>query len=158
MVEPHQHYFGSPDAAHEDSDKILLDHVTRDFELSLKAENRSDGAQIIIGIKGSGKTALRRYIQEKDRAALFWNIDSDNASLDIDPVVLKGRSGILKNTLALELIRALTNHLSSEAAEYGLGTQTVKHLSQAGRKVVNILGNVPGAIGVIAGPVSVELA
>jgi hypothetical protein len=157
MVKAGGTYFGIPDAAHEDGANILYDHVFRDFEPNIKAADRAEGCQVVVGIKGSGKTALRRYIEEKDGTAIRWNIDADHRYLAIDPS-LGGRSGILKNTLALEILRAFSSHLADNARSLGLPEQRAAGLRSVADKVVERLKRIPNAITVEAGPVAVDLA
>jgi hypothetical protein len=139
-------YFGLPDSAHEDPSNILSDHVLRSFEDSIKCDDRTTGKQVIVGIKGSGKTELRRYLEKKKKKP-SWNIDVDNTHLNIDPVVLKGRSGVLKNTLSFELLRSFGQYLSAHPEEFGLPKQQ-NSLKDKLSKALEIIQNIPEAVDV----------
>src|ERR1700690_1910517 len=110
-LHPSPTYFGLPDAARENRDILLRDHVYRDIELQLKTGDKTEGYAVIVGIKGSGKTALRRFVEFNDNGAATWVIDADHNLLNLDPAILTGRSGVLKNLLALEILREFTNNL-----------------------------------------------
>jgi len=137
-------YFGRPDAAHEEADQIVSDHVPQSFESAVKRGDRTDGKQVIYGLKGSGKTEFRRYLERRD-ATPAWNLDVDHAHLNIDAVSLHGRSGVLKNTLAFALLQAFAAYLSEHAEEFELPKQQ-KGLKDRLSRVGEILKNVPNAV------------
>ena len=73
-------YFGHPDAAKEEMEVIKRNHFNRKVEGDIKAYTKSEGKQIIVGIKGSGKTDLRRSIESKEKA-IFFNLNDENIYL-----------------------------------------------------------------------------
>ncbi len=144
MTKKLENYFGLSDAAHELQETIVPDHVQWAFEDQLKFGDQSDGKQVIIGIKGSGKTALRRFIEER-KDSIVWNIDCDHAYFDFDASTIKGRSGIVKNSLALDLLRGFASHLTDVYSDNTLDKVASKAKSalEAG---IEIIKNVPKAL------------
>ena len=148
------YYFGLPDAGRELADDLVLTHLERGVENDIKAYDRNDGKQIIVGIKGSGKTDLRRFIESTDKAHIL-NLDADNAYLNIDAEKLIGRSGRIKNVLALELVRAFAEHMEESAENRSPSTNKLKKASE---KALKILKNIPNAVEVNTGYGKVNLA
>jgi hypothetical protein len=149
-------YFGLSDAAHEPKENIVLDHVPWAFEDQLKFGDQPEGKQVIIGIKGSGKTALRRFIEER-KGTIVWNIDCDNAYFDIDASAIRGRSGIIKNSLALDLLRGLASHLS-EVDSHGITEKVANKARSAFETGMEIIQNVPKALTIDAKFVQIDIA
>lgn len=140
-----KNYFGHPDAAREDIKNLKLNHMPRNYiENYIKAYDRKKGIQILVGIKGSGKTDIRRYIESTDRAYIF-NLDSDNFYLNIDTKQLTGKSGRIKNTIALEILRAFAIFIGNLE---GNKSKTKEILKEAAKKTLNILKNIPEAVDV----------
>src|SRR5882672_3059213 len=96
-----EHYFGQADARNNSSADIIADHLTRKYESILKKGTRDAGKSVIVGIKGSGKTALRRHI-EQEKEAIVWNLDVDHGFMKLDVGDLNYKSGILKSSVALK--------------------------------------------------------
>ena len=140
-------YFGLPDASKENKESLLSDHVTReDIEPHLKFAYQKEGYQIVVGIKGSGKTALRRFVELTDKKALSWIIDADHNVLNLDPSSLKGRSGILKNILALEILRSFSINISESYELYGLKKSDSDKLKKVSSRIIDILRKIPEAV------------
>src|SRR6185436_12333760 len=112
-------YFGHPDAAKEGPTSIVPDHVIREFEKTIKAGNRAQGKQVIFGLKGSGKTAVRRYLEQRDGIPT-WNLDSDHPHLTMDANAAQGSSGFLKNGIAFRLLSSFGSYLQANPQEFGL--------------------------------------
>lgn len=146
MSAPTKNYFGLPDATEEAESTIIPNHVQRDFEGNIKFGDRVEGDEIVVGIKGSGKTALRRYIERSDASSLFWNLDCDHSRLDIDASSLKRSSGILRDALALYLLRGCIQFLLEEKEALGLSGRIKSLLECGNRTVVEALKNIPSAI------------
>lgn len=153
-----RNYFGAPDASGASAESIIRDHVARDFEDEVKFGPRDHGTQVIVGIKGSGKTQLRRFIEETDKQAHIWNIDAEHDALAIDAMPLKGRSGVMKNSLALELLRGFASRFEESDEEEGAPERTAGRLRRAANRALEILKNIPEATDVDVSLVSVDLA
>ena len=134
-------YFGLPDAAREGARSIIPDHVRRSFEDSIKCGDRETGTFVIVGIKGSGKTALRRYIESRDRIPT-WNLDSDHPDLTMDVRDLQGPSGVLKNGIAFRLLNTFANQLLKRPESFGLPQRETGVIREALRKAGGVLRGV----------------
>lgn len=97
--------FGFADAALASDKDIVDDHVIREVESRLKWSDRAQGRSLVVGIKGSGKTDLRRFIERTDQAkALVVNLNCDTGYFNLDTNQIQMRSGRIKNALALQLL------------------------------------------------------
>lgn len=140
-------YFGSPDAAEESLDTLALQHLVRSYESDVKAYDRTSGQAVIVGIKGSGKTDLRRYIEASDQA-VFFNLDVDNTYLSIDAAEHDQRSGQLKNALALLILQAFVDRIVERVGEDQIQDRLKGGLRRAFEKGSDVLKNLPQAIDV----------
>lgn len=131
---PNENYFGLPDADSETKENINLYHVPNEIDKSVKALEKSDGKQIIVGIKGSGKTLLRRYIEESEDAIVF-NLDSNHAYINIDASEIHESSGRLKNSLAFLLISHFGNFIEKDSK-----------LKKAGKHAWAYIKKIPSAL------------
>lgn len=144
-----ENYFGIPDASSpEEQASILKNYTTRDYDSKLKSFNNKAGKQTIVGIKGSGKTCIRTYIEEKDKKQLFFNLNADKAYLTIDAADFKERSGRLKNVIALEILRCFTSILAKKTTNKTLTSKLKSSLSSALSATTSVLSNIPDAIDV----------
>lgn len=143
-----EYHFGLWDASKEDDEDLIQNHVTIALDQRLKADKQPTGKQIIVGIKGSGKTALRRHVELTDRAAMALNLNADAAVMNIDAAGVSGRSGRLKNALAVQLLTAFSYTLGQE----GRGGQARKALSATAKRGKEVLKNVPDAFGALRFP------
>jgi hypothetical protein len=137
-------YFGHPDAAREGPESIVPDHVVRGFEKSIKCGDRLTGKQVIVGLKGSGKTAVRRYLEGRDGIPT-WNLDSDHQHLTMDTSAALGRSGALKNAIAFRLLTTFGSHLMATPEAFGLPKHEntiAETLTGVGERLRTILGEV----------------
>lgn len=134
-------YFGFPDAAREGAKSIIPDHVRRSFEDSIKCGDRETGTFVIVGIKGSGKTALRRYLESRDRIPT-WNLDSDHPDLTMDVREMQGSSGVLKNGIAFRLLSTFANQLLKRPESFGLPKREPKAIRDALGKAGAVLRGV----------------
>ncbi|MCC7540561.1 MAG: hypothetical protein IT379_30370 [Deltaproteobacteria bacterium] len=153
-----QLYFGDPDASHVKREDVAQVHAPRDFEVSgaLKSHKGSHGNCIIVGVKGSGKTALRKNL-ECDPNALIWNVDADHSCLSIDPGMVAGRSSRIRNVIALHLLREFADQVADQSTrDASLTGKVLGKLRKAGSAGLDILKNVPSAVRVSAG-VEVDL-
>jgi hypothetical protein len=137
-----KNYFGFPDAVTENIKLLKPNHLERRIDESIKAYNRKEGDQIIVGIKGSGKTDIRRFIEANENAYIF-NLDADNAYLVIDANKLTGHSGRIKSTIALEIVRAFASFIGSSDKGRGKAKEL---LDKAASKALDILKNIPDAV------------
>jgi len=135
-------YFGFPDAGDEQKENVLADHVSFKVEEGLKWQDKKIGVQVIIGPKGSGKTAIRRFVEEKEGSrCLIWNIDVNNTYLDIDAKDFPGKSGKIKNYISVLLLANFLRVIQAEAAKRGLDKKAITHISAALKRGGEILGN-----------------
>ena len=145
----YDYYFGHPDAGAAESSKELEDtYLPRKVDDLIKVRGRESGKTIIVGIKGSGKTAIRRHIEAKDPEAVVWNLDVDNSYMDVDASKIKAKSGIIKNFISIELLRAFSREVvANDSAE------VVKNLRSVSEKALDVFKNIPGALE-IKGPLA----
>lgn len=145
MPAQHRSYFGSINADNE-TKNILADHVKFDFEDRLKCGNRETGSQIIVGTTGSGKTALRKFVEQSDNESIVWNIDVTHSYFDLDVTSISGRSGIIQNTIAFILLEALLQELRTNASEFGIMSGKKAALTRLSGKIGELIGNIPNAV------------
>ena len=134
--------FGPSNADGEDPESLKELHVHLDVDQTLKWRAEKSGKQIVVGIKGSGKTALRRYVELSDDRAHTLALNADTGVMNIDASSIKGRSGNLKNVLALQLLRAYSQHVGGQ----GRGGKVRTALSSAYERGTEIIKNVPDAL------------
>lgn len=135
MSEPvdYRNFFGFPDAALATQGDIVDDHLIRDIESRLKWNTRIQGRCIIVGIKGSGKTDLRRFIEETDRAkSLVLNLNCDTGYFNLDTEKVRMKSGRIKNALALQLL--------------GVFAEVIPNTGSKAQKVVGALKEAAGTV------------
>lgn len=151
-------YFGHPDASQDSPADVASVHTSRDFERAgrLKSHKQEDGKCIVVGIKGSGKTALRKML-ENDKDALIWSLDAQHSYLSVDPDVIRGKSGHVMNVIAFHLLREFAEQVESRRKTGKLGT-VIKAIRSAGSAGVEMLRKIPDAVKVEAPGVEVDLA
>lgn len=134
-------------------------HVPRDTDTEIKSYSREEGKEVVVGIKGSGKTELRKFIENNDDDALVFNLDTDHSYLSIDASKYDERSGRLKNALALMLVSALTEEISNTSEKATSWVGKMKHeLHAINYTVMEKLNNIPNAVTLDFGIGSVDLA
>ncbi|NLJ49553.1 MAG: hypothetical protein GX428_08215 [Candidatus Atribacteria bacterium] len=71
-----EEFFGKRDAGQENSETLAKYFLRMDLVSNIKSDNKSIGKCIIVGVKGSGKTALCRNIQmECDKNGVGWRLE-----------------------------------------------------------------------------------
>lgn len=117
MSDRGQYYFGQPDAARM-FDEQHLDklHIRQDVESELKYGKRTEGRHTIVGIKGSGKTDLRKHIQTVDSGSKFFILSAHDATLGVNAATRAGEdvSGRMKNAISMILLRYFAHQLAQE--------------------------------------------
>lgn len=120
-------YFGQIDASSVEIANLLKNHLNLEIENSVKIGDNQNGDQIIIGIKGSGKTHLRRKIEgELSSEDILFNLNTDHAQFNLDANDIDEHSGRLKNYISLEFARILVNYINNLNPETKSKWQTVK--------------------------------
>ncbi len=138
MSEPsdYRNAFGFADAALATQGDIIEDHLIRDVESMLKWNARSQGRCIVVGIKGSGKTDLRRFIEETDRSkSLVLNLNCDTGYFNLQADQVKMRSGRIKNALALQLLGVFAEVIPNSGSK---AQKAVGALREAASTVVEV--------------------
>ncbi|WP_131809465.1 P-loop ATPase, Sll1717 family [Mycolicibacterium iranicum] len=111
-------YFGQPDASRV-TDASYLDrlHITQKVESGLKYGTRSEGRHTVVGIKGSGKTDLRKHVQTSDMGAKFFLLSAHDNTLGLNAGgKTDGQtSGRIKNAISVILLRYFVQQLANEA-------------------------------------------
>ena len=136
-------YFGDVDAAVPRPADLSAQHIAHQVQQGLKYLDRTDGTQIVVGIKGSGKTDLRRFIARADPNALVLNLNADTSNPNIDVQGLNVRSGRIKNALALKLLAGFRAEIIKTASRT---TKTIEKLKAAGDRTKEIVKKLPESI------------
>jgi hypothetical protein len=136
-----QTYFGAPDASVVQN-KIELKkvHVPQDIESELKYGNRVGGFHTVVGVKGSGKTDLRKHIEAFEPAYIL-NLSVENAILNLEADSTQAKSGVIMNTMATVLLRAFANYL--ETIQDSKFKQSAKNFL---RKTKDMAENIPESV------------
>lgn len=145
-------YFGRPDASAATPEELTARHVFRDIEDRLKWNTRTSGIQVVVGIKGSGKTELRRYLESRTNAYIF-NLDADHAFFSQDVSTINDTSGRTKNAIAAILLREFANRVAKKHSP-----KVSNALKNAYETSTSMFKNIPKAIDVgIPGVVQLRL-
>lgn len=134
-------YFGEPDASLVDnSSELDKVHVVQQIEAELKYGDRRKGLHTVVGVKGSGKTDLRKHIEAHEPAVIL-NLDVDNAILNLEADATEAKSGIIMNVMSTVLLRAFANHLET-IQDSRIKRGAMNFL----RRTKDAAGNIPEAI------------
>ncbi|RAS58958.1 hypothetical protein C8D87_11611 [Lentzea atacamensis] len=153
MISPDT-YFGEADAATASTTTLTAHHVFRSIEDRLKWRTAASGVQVIVGVKGSGKTDLRRYLATTDQIATL-NLDADHAYLGLNAATVKESSGRTKNAIATVLLREFAHRISESAPA---GNATARKLKAALDASTATLRRVTGAMDVSIAGINLRLA
>ena len=96
-------YFGEPDASIVGLIALGKQHIKRGIEGQMKYGSKEEGLQAIVGVKGSGKTDLRKHI-EGSGSAYVVNLNAEKFTLTLDASV-KDTSGRIKTVVSMILLR-----------------------------------------------------
>lgn len=136
-----QTYFGAVDASTVQNAVNLNEvHYSHDIESELKYGDTDRGFHTIVGVKGSGKTDLRKHIEALEPACIL-NLSVENAILNLEADSTQAKSGVIMGTMATVLLRAFANHL--EATQDSKLKQKTKNFF---RKTKAIAENIPESI------------
>ena len=106
-------YFGHVDASAEDMQALNSHFVSHELFTEIIGPDNSDGAQIIVGLKGAGKTALGRVAIERfDGIQWFCSEKSKVYRFQVPKNV--PRSGILMKMIRVFIIEQFVEQLLSE--------------------------------------------
>jgi len=114
-----RNYFGYDDAADEkDLSKIFVQ--TPEFD-GIKLDKKETGHCVITGLKGTGKTAMCRYIGSTSRHSLMWRVDNENRFINVHAKELGGYppevESVLLNLILTELSRQIVSQPNKFPAE-----------------------------------------
>ncbi|MDX2554736.1 P-loop ATPase, Sll1717 family [Streptomyces stelliscabiei] len=140
-------YFGEEDAAYTSDAELTAQHVFRDIERSLKWDRSTKGIQVVVGVKGSGKTELRRHL-ESSKGYYIFNLDANNAYFSQDISTIDQESGRTKNAIAAILLREFARRIgeSHRSNAANLLKTALDASTNALKKVPNAVDlTVPGA-------------
>lgn len=140
----YENYFGLSDSSKASSNFIVNNHLLRNIETRIKAYDKMTGKQIIVGIKGSGKTDIRRFIEEKDNAVTL-NLNADSSLLNIDVNTISGKSGRIKNAISLILLDSFISYIIRNFKKNS-GFKT--KLKQIADSTKDRLKNIPDAVNI----------
>ncbi|MFF4421136.1 P-loop ATPase, Sll1717 family [Streptomyces sp. NPDC001549] len=133
-------YFGEADASVDSAETLTAQHVFRDLEQHVKWGSRSSGKQVVVGVKGSGKTELRRHLESQTDSYVL-NFDADHAYFSQDVSTIGEPSGRTKNAVATILIREFARRFSESQK-----SKTATALKKALDVSTSIVKQVPNAI------------
>lgn len=141
MNERGETYFGAIDASTSRNPVNLGEvHLSQAVEERLKCRNKDRGSHTIVGVKGSGKTDLRKHIEALEPAYTLV-LSAENATLNLEADSTSVKSGVIMNTMATVLLRAFANHL--ETIQDTKLEQSAKKLF---RKTKQIAANIPESV------------
>ncbi|WP_201406833.1 P-loop ATPase, Sll1717 family [Mycobacterium intracellulare] len=132
-------YFGEPDASIVGLSALGKRHIERGIESQIKYHDRVEGLQAIVGVKGSGKTDLRKHIESAESAFVF-NLNAEKFTLTLDASV-KGTSGRIKTVISMILLRGFAKQFGAKG-----NSKPKQALLKVFEKSTEILGNIPDAV------------
>ncbi|MEV5998874.1 hypothetical protein AB0M25_06205 [Streptomyces griseomycini] len=144
-------YFGHPDASISVDEELAAQHVFRDIENRLKWDKRDSGIQVVVGIKGSGKTDLRRYMESRGNPYKF-NLDGEHAYLAQDVSDIEETSGRIKNAIAALLLQEFAHRVGDSSK-----SNAAKALAKAFEASTSVLKRIPNAVDLQVPGVTVRL-
>ena len=133
--------FGFPDAALATEATILENHLVQSVESRVKWADRNEGRSIVVGIKGSGKTDLRRYIEGSDRSkSLFVDLNSDTGYFNVDASEMRLKSGAIKNALALQLLGVFSEVIPDSGTKAQKVKSALRDAAQSAQQIGKQIG------------------
>jgi hypothetical protein len=146
-------FFGYSDAANEK--EVLSQYFYKQPLFSdIKLDKKAEGVSIIVGSKGSGKTALSQAIQNERKDSIIWNLEQVDGFQPNEQMLGNAAisESVLRNILAtgvIERIRKAGKQIFSEEAldqlkklEDGAFQKIAKFISTTGK--VSLSPNAPG--------------
>jgi hypothetical protein len=145
-------WFGKPDASKVDVKYLDSLHIARgNVEDHLKYGNRSEGYEGVVGVKGSGKTNLRKHVEAFDSSDIF-NLDGEHARTNIQADATDDPPGVIKDRVSMTLLHAFADKL-------GQGDSKGKRaLRTAYERSVGVLQKLPAALELGGSAVGVKLS
>jgi hypothetical protein len=129
-------YFGSVDASLENIEALDSSFVAPALFDELIGPETPDGIQTVVGLKGSGKTALGRVAAQRFQG-VTWMRNEKSTDFRFEVAAGLPRSGLLKNSLRLFLIEQLIEHLvRQQMIERPAFDKAVRGLKSIGGKVM----------------------
>jgi len=144
-------YFGEPDASVAVGEDLAAQHVLRDIERDLRWNMRTSGTQVVVGVKGSGKTELRRYL-ESCSSAFTFNLDGEKSYFSQDVSSVPRQSSRIRNAVAAVLLREFARQFGESST-----SRAAQALKIAFKASTTLLKNIPGAIDLQAPGVRVRV-
>lgn len=145
------HYFGHSDANDE---KSLSQFFYRSslFD-ALKKGDREEGKFVIHGIKGSGKSAMCKMLQEENASRIVCKVDK---AFSVDVRKTGDYSSPVEGVMISLLLNELIRQVYERKDEFS-GTKVIKSVDTLTDRVKSIFGRVLSATKVGYGPVSFDL-
>jgi hypothetical protein len=107
-----RNFFGFDDAA-EEKDLTTLFIRTPEFE-EIKIDRKDQGTCVITGLKGTGKTAICRYLGSTSAHSLLWRVDNEKRFLNVHASKLGSYppevESVLLNLILAELSQQIINN------------------------------------------------
>lgn len=145
-------WFGKSDASKVDVKYLDSLHIARgNVEDYLKYGTKSEGYEGIVGVKGSGKTNLRKHVEAFESAEIF-NFDGEHARTNIQADATNDPPGVIKDRVSMTLLHAFADKL-------GQGdTKGKRLLRTAYERSVGVLQKLPAALELGGSAVGVKIS
>ncbi len=150
---PYESFFGKRDAGQEDP-KQLVQYYQQPDELDrLKTEEKAQGACIVVGVKGSGKTAICKVIEYNQlQFGIGWTLDiSDGFSVEN----VSKQSSYFRSLLIVHFLSKLTHLITKNKEMFSDDAQ--KALPGAISKLRSLAETILGNTNVSAGSDGISL-
>ncbi|NKB86592.1 MAG: hypothetical protein GKS06_00020 [Acidobacteria bacterium] len=136
-----ENYFGFTDAGSpDDHDFLEASYLARAKYEEIKYEDREAGKSLIIGIKGSGKTAIRRHVAAQTSGPV-WILADGHYRTNLDAAAMDAKSGEVRDFLCLEILRQFTDQVGDDD-----GPEWKKKLRSIGSGTLEVLKQAPNAV------------
>jgi hypothetical protein len=122
-----RNYFGFDDAAEEKAlAKVFVQ--TPEFK-DLKIGKKDEGSFVITGLKGTGKTAMCRYIESSSQQSLLWRVDNEKRFLNVHAEALGKYPSEVESVLLNLILTEVSRQIVSEPNKFPSdGVASVKAL------------------------------
>jgi len=136
-------HFGRVDAAATSDSDLAMQHKSHSAQERLKYCARQDGKQIVVGIRGSGKTDLRRFVARTDPNAIGLEINRNMDYVRIDARDINRGAGSIESALTLLLLAEFWQEVITKMTG---APQVVERLREAGGPAMEILKRLSKAV------------
>jgi len=153
-IDQWEEYFGPSDARVEKAEDISNYFYQTDVLDRMKMGERSSGVSIVVGVKGSGKTAIRKMIEfSRQRLSLVWTVDRqysfDSAQAGSHPAGVESLVISLLTAGVLEQIQENSTEFSTKVRGRVQGTV---------KRIGSLLGALAKSTTLAAGPIELDLS